>query len=206
MTLTLVTAGTAVAQSFSVSVSPPEDALTVSAGDSSTATVDVNLQGENFYCTAETEFPVTVSASGGSGVTATPGSDTITFTAGSNIYNENTAAYNETESVDVTTSAGAGASSGSTQVTVTATFEGGDYTPDCGPTEFPGDEASAPYDVNVEGSSTDDGTDGGTDGGDGGAGNGTDGEDGDDGNGVPGPGALAPVAVLGAALLARARR
>lgn len=206
MTLTLLTAGVAVAQDFSVSVLPPEDATSVSAGDSTTVSVDVNLQGENFYCTGEVELPVQVSASGGSDVTATPASETVTFTTSANIYNENTEAFNQTQPVDVTTSAGSGASSGSTQVTVTATFEGGDYTPDCGPQAFNSDEASAPYDVNVQGTSTDDG---GTDGTDGGAGgNGTDGGDdgSDDGNGIPGPGALAPLAVVGAAMLARARR
>lgn len=205
LVLVLAAAGGALAQSFEVTVTPPEEAVSVDAGGSATASVDVNLYGDEFYCLEETDLPVLISASGGSGVTGTPASENITFTVAGEIYNaDTTGAYNETQSVDVTIDADDSAGGSSSQVTVTATFEGGDYQA-CGPNSFPSADDSGPIDVAVQGTTDGGGTDGGTDGGDGT--DGTDGNstDGEDGNGIPGPGLLAPVAVAGAALAARAR-
>jgi hypothetical protein len=199
----LALAGGALAQDFSVTVTPPEEAVSVDEGGSATASVDVTLQGQDFYCVQETELPVEISTSGGSGVSGTPGSSNLTFVVAGQIYNpDTTGEYNETQSVDVNLEASPSAGGSSSQVSLSANFPGGEYT-ECGPESFPAAEDSAPIDVAVQGSGATDG--GGTDGG--GADDGTGGEDdgGEDGSGVPGPGVAALVGALSVAAAARSR-
>lgn len=214
-------AGLATAQSWSVTVTPQSDSVSVVGGESTSVTVDVNLRGDGFYCAQETDLPVMVSASGAQGISASPDPAELTFTVPPGIHDSNsepaTGPYNETQSASVSITGPSGTAAGfSAQVQVTANFPGGDYSSNdsdplssggCGPSEFNAAEDQSPIDVDVQPDAAD-GTDGGTDGGDGTdggtGGNGTDGED--DDNGIPLPTWVVPAGLVSAALMIGRRR
>lgn len=219
----------AAAQSFSVSVTPQSDSVTVTGGQSSTVNVDVTLQGQEFFCLQPQDLPVTVTSGGAQGITAAPSPEQVVFTVDAGVYGSDNPTgqggpYNSTQSASVAIQAPSGTTSAfSAQVSVTAAFPGGDYSANqsdptssggCGPSAFNSAEASGTIDVNVQpdaapGDGNGDGADGGG-GSDGGAdGNTTDGggDGGDDGeNGSPMPAWIVPAGLIGAALIATRRR
>lgn len=227
LVIVLATAGLATAQSFSMAVTPQSDSATITGGQSSSVSVDVTLQGSDFFCLQAQELPVTVTAAGAQGITASASPAEMMYPVEAGVYSaqdpsgEVASAYNHTESTSISVQAPSGTASGfSAQVQVTATFPGGNYGANqsdptasggCGPSEFSAAEGSTAIDINVQPDAADGGTGGDGDDGDGGdggtpGGDGGGGDDGDDGNGIPLPGWLVPASLIGAALVATRRR
>ena len=210
----LALAAPAAAQTVTIDVQGPDAPVSVASGQSTTVNVNVNFLADEFGCSQDTPAPVAFTAAAGR-VTATGSAEELTYTLPTGLHNSQAPGgglppLNASQSATITVDAPAGEATGfSDQITVTASFEGGDFLPNCGPGEFPSAEGTATINVNVQGTggTGTDGGDGGTgsDGGDGGAGGNNTGGNGGDEETDDSPLAawLLPAALIGAALIAR---
>jgi MYXO-CTERM domain-containing protein len=154
VTALLVLSPMASAQSFSVDVEPQEPVNSLEEGDQVSVDVLVRLQGEDFNCLENHEFPVLVEANDTEGVTGTPSADELAFSNTQGVHTKDSpdGTYNQSKTVSVTIGAPASLEEDRVvEVPVVGTFPGGNYGPPdatCGPeSEFP--EASGQTDVIV---------------------------------------------------------
>jgi hypothetical protein len=209
--------------SFDVAQSEAPSELTLEAGESTSMSPTVALSGEGFSCSQEVEAPVNTTVATAieqpspenANVTASDVAKTFPIRAGE----YTTTPYNETANatIDVETDSGVTENYTAT-LEVTSTFPGGTYEA-CVPNEFP-EASSDPVQIQLEVTADEEPEDeepeeptepmndtvGNESTNDSAADDGSDpaGEDSEDG--IPAPGAVVPLALVGAALLATGRR
>lgn len=194
----------AAAQSVDLTAEGPEEALDIRGGDATTATIDVTLQADQFFCFEESDLVVDATAEATDGVQAAVDPAEIVFTLPMGIHDsglEGQEAYEESQSVTVELDAPSGTEQDfSTQITFEANFPGAD--PDeCGADAFPSASDIAPINVNVQADAEPSNDDGASDDGDGG--DDANGENPDDENGAPLPAWVVPGALTLAVAIRR---
>lgn len=204
--------------SFTVEQKDLASQAEVEGGSTVDLTLTANLTGEGFSCTQDIEAPVNVTVEASLPSDAPPNASvdvtnaSLAFPIPAGEYTTN--AYSQEANATVSASAGSGLTENVTAtLTVTSTFPGGNYS-SCVPMTFPS-ASSSPGEVELrliaddppepepepepEGNETGENATQPP-------GNETPGNETEEGNGIPLPWQAAPLAAVGAALLARTRQ